>query len=90
MNYGFILFMWDLLSTNPKNVWTKDACFYFCSYDILGLKGLAQYLCIFIGKDGIPNYKFFDLPINYMLKMHVNPEVWKCISKMLNKQWDTL
>ena len=75
MNYGFILFMWDLLSTNPKNVCTKDTCFYFCSYDLLGLEGLAQDLCIFIGKDDVPNYKFLDLPINSMLKMHVKPEV---------------
>ena len=71
----FIVFMWDLLSTNPKNVLTKDTCLCFCSYDLLGLKGLAQALCIFIGKYDTPNYKFFDLLINSMLKMHVNPKV---------------
>ena len=75
VNYGFILFMWDLLSTNPKDVWTKDTCFYFCSYDLLGLEGLAQSLCIFIGKDDVPNYKFLDLPINFMLNMHVKTTV---------------
>ena len=51
----FILFIWDLLSTNTKNVWTKDTCLCFWSYDILGIEGLAQDLCICIGKDGVPN-----------------------------------
>ena len=71
----FILFIWDLLSTNTKNVCTKATCLCFCSYVLLGLEGLAQTLCIFIGKYGVPNYKFLDLPINSMLNMHVNPEV---------------
>ena len=66
----FILFMWDLLSTNTNNVWTKDTCLCFCIYDLIGLKGLAQDLCIVIGKYGVPNYKMFDLPINSTLKMN--------------------
>ena len=71
----FILFIWDLLSTNTKNVCTKATCLCFYSYDLLGIEGLAQDLCIFIGKDDIPNYKFLDLPINSMLKVHLKPEV---------------
>ena len=73
--------MCDLLRTNPKNVLTKDTCLCFCGYDLLGLEGVAQDLCIFIGKDDYPNYKFLDLPINSMLNMHVNPKVCRCISK---------
>ena len=80
--------MWDLLSTNIKKFSTKDTCLCFCSYDLIGLEGLSQALCIFIGKDGVPNYKFLHLPINSILKMHVNLEVRRCISKILNKKCD--
>lgn len=43
-------------------------------YDLLCLEGLAQALRIFIGKDGVPDYKVRDLPVSSMLKMHVKPE----------------